>query len=302
MTTFSGSAAEFRSSLKSEPFLILAAIVVIYIVLGVLYESYIHPITILSTLPSAGVGALLALMICHIDFSMIALIGIILLIGIVQKNAIMMIDFALDAEREEGLAAGQVDLQGLPPAVPADHDDDVRRAARRVAAGAGNRHRLRAAPPDGHRDRRRPDPVANAHALHHAGHLHLPRPAGQVGPATSRCERWVATERTEPRDVMNVSEPFIRRPAGTSLLAAGLFLLGIVAYRFLPVAAIPRVDFPMISVSASLPGADPATVASSLAAPLERRIAQISGVTEITSVSTLGGTTDDHPVRSRPQY
>ena len=89
---------------------------------------------------------------------------------------------------------------------------------------------------------------------------------------------------------MNVSEPFIRRPAGTSLLAAGLFLLGIVAYRFLPVAAIPRVDFPMISVSASLPGADPATVASSLAAPLERRLAQISSVTEITSVSTLGGT------------
>ena len=89
---------------------------------------------------------------------------------------------------------------------------------------------------------------------------------------------------------MNVSEPFIRRPAGTSLLAVGLFLLGVVAYRFLPVAAIPRVDFPMISVNASLPGADPATVASSLAAPLERRIAQISGVTEITSVSTLGGT------------
>jgi hydrophobe/amphiphile efflux-1 (HAE1) family protein len=89
---------------------------------------------------------------------------------------------------------------------------------------------------------------------------------------------------------MNVSEPFIRRPAGTSLLAAGLFLLGIVAYHFLPVAAIPRVDFPMISVSASLPGADPSTVASSLAAPLERRLAQISGVTEITSISTLGGT------------
>jgi hydrophobe/amphiphile efflux-1 (HAE1) family protein len=103
MPTFSGSAAEFRSSLKSEPFLILAAIVVIYIILGVLYESYIHPITILSSLPSAGVGALLALLICRIDLSMIALIGIILLIGIVQKNAIMMIDFALDAEREEGL-------------------------------------------------------------------------------------------------------------------------------------------------------------------------------------------------------
>jgi hydrophobe/amphiphile efflux-1 (HAE1) family protein len=103
VTTFSGSAAEFRSSLKSEPFLILAAIIVIYIVLGVLYESYIHPITILSSLPSAGVGALLALMFTGNDLSLISLIGIILLIGIVQKNAIMMIDFALDAERAEGL-------------------------------------------------------------------------------------------------------------------------------------------------------------------------------------------------------
>jgi hydrophobe/amphiphile efflux-1 (HAE1) family protein len=103
LTTFSGTAAEFRTSLKSEPYLVLAAIVVIYIVLGVLYESYIHPITILSTLPSAGVGALLALMLCHIEFSMIALIGVILLIGIVKKNAIMMIDFALEAERVEKL-------------------------------------------------------------------------------------------------------------------------------------------------------------------------------------------------------
>ncbi len=101
--TFSGSAAEFRSSLKSEPFLILAAIIVIYIVLGVLYESYVHPITILSSLPSAGVGALLALLITGHSLSLVALIGIILLIGIVQKNAIMMIDFALDAERNEGL-------------------------------------------------------------------------------------------------------------------------------------------------------------------------------------------------------
>jgi hydrophobe/amphiphile efflux-1 (HAE1) family protein len=88
---------------------------------------------------------------------------------------------------------------------------------------------------------------------------------------------------------MNVSAPFIRRPAGTSLLTIGLFLLGIVAYHFMPVAAIPRVDYPMISVSASLPGADPATVASSLAAPLERRLAEIAGVTELTSISTLGG-------------
>ena len=101
---FSGSAAAFSSSLASEPVLILAALITVYIVLGVLYESYIHPITILSTLPSAGIGAFLALMLCHQEFSIIALIGIILLIGIVKKNAIMMIDFALEAERDQGLS------------------------------------------------------------------------------------------------------------------------------------------------------------------------------------------------------
>ena len=98
-----GSAAEFAASVKREPFLILAAILAVYIVLGILYESYVHPLTILSTLPSAGVGALLAMMLFHEDLNLISLIGIILLIGIVKKNGIMMIDFALSAEREEGL-------------------------------------------------------------------------------------------------------------------------------------------------------------------------------------------------------
>jgi multidrug efflux pump len=102
-TRFQGAARAFRASLDSTLLLILAAIVTMYIVLGVLYESYIHPITILSTLPSAGVGALLALMLTGRDLSLIAIIGIILLIGIVKKNAIMMIDFALDAEREQGM-------------------------------------------------------------------------------------------------------------------------------------------------------------------------------------------------------
>jgi multidrug efflux pump len=100
-TAFQGTAAAFRNSLSTEPWLILAAIVTVYIVLGVLYESYIHPITILSTLPSAGVGAILALLITGNDLGVVALIGIILLIGIVKKNAIMMIDFALEAERDE---------------------------------------------------------------------------------------------------------------------------------------------------------------------------------------------------------
>jgi multidrug efflux pump len=100
---FAGDAAEFARSLAGEPWLILAAAITIYIVLGVLYESFIHPLTILSTLPSAGVGALLALMLFHQDLSIVALIGIVLLMGIVKKNAIMMIDFALDAERTEGM-------------------------------------------------------------------------------------------------------------------------------------------------------------------------------------------------------
>jgi multidrug efflux pump len=102
MASFQGTAQSFKASLANEPLLILAALVTVYIVLGVLYESYIHPITILSTLPSAGVGAILALMLFHEDLGVVSLIGIILLIGIVKKNGIMMVDFALQAEREEG--------------------------------------------------------------------------------------------------------------------------------------------------------------------------------------------------------
>jgi multidrug efflux pump len=102
ITSFQGAALAFQSSLSNQLFLILAAIVTVYIVLGVLYESFIHPVTILSTLPSAGIGALLALMVAGHDLTIVAIIGIILLIGIVKKNAIMMIDFALDAERNEG--------------------------------------------------------------------------------------------------------------------------------------------------------------------------------------------------------
>src|SRR5262249_50273463 len=101
----------FQESLANEPILVLAALITVYLVLGILYESTIHPITILSTLPSAGVGALLALFVCKTDFSVIALFGIILLIGIVKKNAIMMIDFALEAERRDGLALREAIFQ-----------------------------------------------------------------------------------------------------------------------------------------------------------------------------------------------
>jgi multidrug efflux pump len=109
--SFQGTAAAFQTSLSNEPLLILAALITVYIVLGVLYESYVHPVTIISTLPSAGVGAILALLITRTEFSVIALIGIILLIGIVKKNAIMMIDFALDAERNQGKPAEEAIFQ-----------------------------------------------------------------------------------------------------------------------------------------------------------------------------------------------
>jgi multidrug efflux pump len=101
--SFAGTAQAYQASINDQPLLILAALVTVYIVLGILYESYVHPITILSTLPSAGVGAIAALLLCRLDLSVMALIGILLLIGIVKKNAIMMIDFALEAERSGGL-------------------------------------------------------------------------------------------------------------------------------------------------------------------------------------------------------
>jgi multidrug efflux pump len=110
-TAFQGTAQAFQASLRNEPLLILAALITVYIVLGVLYESYVHPITILSTLPSAGVGAILALLICGNDLNVIALIGIILLIGIVKKNGIMMVDFALEAQRKEGKPAREAIYQ-----------------------------------------------------------------------------------------------------------------------------------------------------------------------------------------------
>src|SRR5262249_45612800 len=109
--SFQGTAKMFQQSLGNEPILIAAALLAVYIVLGVLYESYIHPITILSTLPSAGVGAVLALSYTNTEFSIMAMIGVILLIGIVKKNAIMMIDFALDAERRDGLTSREAIYQ-----------------------------------------------------------------------------------------------------------------------------------------------------------------------------------------------
>ncbi len=163
-TTFQGTAQAFQTSLASQPWLILAALMAVYIVLGMLYESYIHPITILSTLPSAGVGALLALMLFHADLSVIALIGIILLIGIVKKNAIMMIDFAVEAERERKNFRG-IHLPGLLAAFPPDHDDHDGGAVWRAAAGAGHRHGRGIAQAAGNQHRGRVDGEPGPHLV-----------------------------------------------------------------------------------------------------------------------------------------
>ena len=153
--------------------LILAALVTVYIVLGVLYESYIHPITILSTLPSAGVGALLSLMICRIDFSVIALIGLVLLIGIVKKNGIMMIDFALEAERKEGMTPVNAIYQACLLRFRPIMMTTMAALAGRRASGAGHRHGFGTAPAPGHHHGRRADLEPVADALHDPGHLSL---------------------------------------------------------------------------------------------------------------------------------
>ena len=238
--------------------MILAALVTVYIVLGVLYESYIHPMTILSTLPSAGVGALLALMFCRTDFSVIALIGIILLIGIVKKNAIMMIDFALDAERTRESRRSK---RSIKPAccVSADHDDDhggaVGRACRwRLAHGTGS-------------ELRRPLGITIIGGLIFSQlltlyttpviYLAFDRLAARLGPGTRAPTLRVAAAGRGGR--MSISAPFIQSAGGDDAADIAVALAGGLAYFFLPVSPLPQVDFPTIQVSAKLPGASPET-------------------------------------------
>ena len=197
--SFQGTAQAFGASLSSEPWLIAAALFIVYIVLGMLYESLVHPITILSTLPSAALGALIALIVFHFDFSIIALIGVILLLGIVKKNAIMMIDFALEAERHEGLEPDG-HSPGLSAAVPSDPDDHAGGAVRRSPAGRRLRRRLRAAPAAGHHHRRRPLRLPAPEPLLDAGDLPLPRspPPRQRGRASNRHRGGPTLDRRRP--------------------------------------------------------------------------------------------------------
>ena len=278
----------------------LAAIVTVYIVLGVLYESFIHPITILSTLPSAGVGALLALLIAGDDIDVISIIGIILLIGIVKKNAIMMIDFALDAEREEGKspreAIHQACLLRFRPILMTTMAALLGALPLMLGNGTGS-------------ELRRPLGVAIVGGLIVSQVLTLfttpviyllfdrlaVRVAGR-GP-----EQRLAGD-DAPTHRMNISAPFIARPVATTLLTIGIALAGIFAFFKLPVSPLPQVDFPTISVQAQLPGASPETVATSVASPLERHLGQIADVTEMTSTSSVGQARDRAAVRPGPRH
>ncbi len=179
IATFQGNAQAFQASLASEPLLIAAALIVVYIILGILYESFIHPLTILSTLPSAGVGALLALNLGHMELSVIGIIGIILLIGIVKKNGIMLVDFAITAERDRNMAP----VDAIREACLLRFRPILMTTAAAMLAGLplalGTRYRLGAAPAARLRDGRRARAQPASDALHDAGGLSLSRsPAG----------------------------------------------------------------------------------------------------------------------------
>src|SRR6185437_9341952 len=176
------------------------------------------------------------------------------------------------------------DLSGMPVAVPADHDDHHGGDPRCIAADARHRHGVRAAPSARPHTGRRPDLESDADAVHDARHLSVFRPAGRA--------RDRAPGGRPPRPPgagrMNISAPFIARPVATTLLTLGIAFAGALGFSRLPVAPLPQVDFPTISVSAQLPGASPTTVATSVAAPLERHLGQIADVSEMTSQSGIG--------------
>ncbi len=242
---FSGDAAEFRKSLASEPYLILAAIVAIYIVLGVLYESFVHPFTVLTTLPSAGVGALLALMLFNLDMSIVALIGVVLLMGIVKKNAIMMIDFALDIEREEGAPPQELIVRAAKlrfrPIMMTTLAALLGALPLALSHGTGSELRI-------------PLGVSIVGGLLLSQMLTLyttpviylavdrlrRRTFGPETTAPASQEDEVILLNTERRRSERFRRPSSCVPSARRCSRSALFLIGVVAYLFLPVASLPR--------------------------------------------------------------
>ena len=177
---FAGNAKFLAQSLASQPYLIAAAFLAIYIILGVLYESLAQPLTIISTLPSAGLGALLSLLLTGLPLSIMGIIGILLLMGIVKKNAIMLVDFALEQERRHGCTPFEGHPRRLHRAIPADHHDDAGGDARRAPVGAVDRDRIGIAPAAGRIDLRRARRQPGADALHDPGHLSAAAAQGEA--------------------------------------------------------------------------------------------------------------------------
>jgi multidrug efflux pump len=263
---FQGTAASFQGSLANEGLLILAALAAVYIVLGVLYESFIHPITILSTLPSAGVGALLALIIFKQDLSVVAIIGIILLIGIVKKNGIMMVDFAMEGEREHGKSATDAIydacLLRFRPIMMTTMAALLAGIPLAVGQGMGS-------------ELRRPLGIAMVGGLLLSQVLTLyTTPViyiffDRIGHRFSRAPKTI--DDGQPAATgggnMNISAPFIRRPVATTLLTAGIVLVGAIAFNVLPVSPCRRSTSP----PSRSPPACPAEVPRSWRPPLPRR-------------------------------
>ncbi len=203
-TSFQGVAAAFQSSLQGMGILLAMAILVIYMVLGILYESFIHPLTILSGLPSAGLGALVTLLVFHDELNIYSFVGIIMLIGIVKKNAIMMIDFALEAQRQHGASPAEAIFEACLVRFRPDHDDDDGRADGHPADRARPGRRRRGAASPGSRGGGRPGRFATADALHHTRILRLhgeapglaPEPQESLAPANGNPRR---SHRRRPR-------------------------------------------------------------------------------------------------------
>ena len=175
--SFDGNAGDFNKTSGRQPLLILGALVAMYIVLGVLYESLAHPLTIISTLPSAGLGALLALQVTNTPLTVIAFVGIILLIGIVKKNGIMMVDFALEAERQRGLSSAEAIFEACRVRFRPILMTTMAALFAGIAAGAGDRPRYRTAPAARYHHHRRAVRLADPDVVHDAGDLPLDRPA-----------------------------------------------------------------------------------------------------------------------------
>ena len=273
-SSFQGAAQAFKDSLSSEVFLLIAALVAVYIVLGVLYESFIHPVTILSTLPSAGIGALLALMIAGKDLDVIGIIGIVLLIGIVKKNAIMIVDFALEAERQHGKppheAIFQASLLRFRPILMTTLAAMLGALPMLLGTGTGS-------------ELRRPLGLAIIGGLAVSQlltlfttpviYLFFDRLAVRFG-------RKGSENRIRAR-AMSIPGLFIKRPVATTLLAVAILLSGLLAFFRLPVAPLPNITFPVVVVQANMAGASPDIMASTVAEPLERRLATIADVNEL---------------------